>query len=217
MLGLYQPPVGFHFVVSVGDLLGGPPLKAVAFDSSFQEVSGLSATIQMETIQSGGTNDVVYKVPKGVEYSNLVLKRGLVTLSSDLQKWCLDSAVKNDFQLEQKNIVIRLLNNYHVPLMTWTVKKAIPVKYEASGFDAMTGKIMVESLEFCYQSFEMENNPVLAAMQTASMAAASLQAAADLVTGTIEKAVNSTASQVKSAVDDVTGFHVDKPDIDLGF
>lgn len=150
MFGLYTPPLGFHFAVKMAKVSEG------LNDNSFQEVSGLSATVQTETIQAGGVNNFVYKVPKGVEYSNLVLKRGLVTLSSELQTWCEDT-IKNDdslFQYEYKNITLMLLNHYHEPIKSWKLTNAYPVKYEISGFDAMSSKIMVENIELCYQRFE---------------------------------------------------------------
>ncbi|OJJ22562.1 hypothetical protein BKI52_07725 [marine bacterium AO1-C] len=230
MLGLYQPPLGFHFAVSMvdsptsaaaGGLMGkmAGALKtmakmAVSYDNSFMEISGLSATVQMETIQAGGVNDFVYKVPKGIEYSNLVLKRGLVTLSSELQDWCQDSIHDPTFAYQQKDVSIMLMNNYHVPLMTWKLIKAVPVKYEASGFDAMSGKIMVESIELCYQKYEVSGNKVLAAMQMASMATGGIQAAANAASGAIDKAVNSTIGQAEKMAKDIVEVNIDKPDID---
>lgn len=231
MLGLYTPPLGFHFGISMNDSPigagGGGPLgkamgaakamakMAVSYDASFQEVSGLTATVQTETLQQGGENDFVYKVPKGVEYSNLVLKRGLVTLSSEFQDWCLDSIKDGNLAYQQKDVSVMLLNNYHVPVMTWKVIKAIPAKYEVSGFDSMSSKIMVETVELVYQKFEVEGNKVLATMQTASMATAGIEAVANAASGMASTAINSIAGQIENMADNVSDIDVNGLNIDL--
>lgn len=236
MLGLYTPPLGFHFAIKMAaspdttvrvkmgkfkSALG--KLAAFAYDNSFQEVSGLSATVQTETIQAGGVNNFVYKVPKGVEYSNLVLKRGLVTLSSELQTWCEDT-IKNDdslFKYTYKDVTLMLLNHYHMPIKSWKIIKAYPVKYEISGFDAMSSKIMVENIELCYQRFEAENSGLLGAMnkinsgmQIASMATGSIQKAVNAASETVDKVANSVIGQAEKMAKDVTEWDIDKPDID---
>lgn len=211
MLGLYQPPPGFHFTIKMED--APPPgklpipmtalklLKSVAYDNSFMEISGLSGTIQTETIVMGGENERVFKVPKGKDFSNLVLKRGLVTLSSDLQDWCEESLKSTDYKIPLKNITVMLLDNKHTPMKAWKLERAYPVKYEVSGFDAMTGKLMVENIELSYQKIDRDKAIEMLvkanqAAQMASMAAAAM--------GSVGKVANEVVDSVTSVVTDAS-------------
>lgn len=67
------PPTAFYFRVEFG--LDGIQDN----DSRFQESSGLSAPSEVNEIREGGENRFAYRLPKAVQYSNLVLKRGLIS------------------------------------------------------------------------------------------------------------------------------------------
>ncbi len=49
------------------------------FDAAFQEVGGLEAEIEVETVVEGGENRFVHRLPKPVKHPNLSLKRGLAS------------------------------------------------------------------------------------------------------------------------------------------
>ncbi|CAN5330689.1 hypothetical protein BH23BAC1_BH23BAC1_17710 [soil metagenome] len=76
----YYPPVGFHFLVKFEDF-------SEETDTYFQEVNGLSVTINTEEFAEGGENQFVHKLPKGTSYDNLVLKRGIIK-NSKILNWC---------------------------------------------------------------------------------------------------------------------------------
>src|SRR5690606_41130753 len=69
-MDLNYPQVGFHFLV-VFELF--PQLPN---DFRFQEVSGLTVSMEMETIKEGGENRFVHQLPVRSTYNALVLKRG---------------------------------------------------------------------------------------------------------------------------------------------
>lgn len=119
------PPVGFHFSVRLADENG--------YESSFQEVRGISYDIQTEQLEEGG-NNAPYKVPKSISYPNLVLKRGFLK-SSMFRDWCENTINTGSFNVIAKNVVVNLLNTKdHEVIIAWTFQKAIPssTKYPAS-------------------------------------------------------------------------------------
>src|SRR4051812_34168691 len=83
----YYPPGKFHFTVRILASGTTTTIKPTALDSSFQEVSGIEAEVDVEEVAEGGENRFVYRLPKQAKYPPLVLKRGIVTLESSLGSW----------------------------------------------------------------------------------------------------------------------------------
>lgn len=144
----YYPPVGFYFNVKVDGILG-------INEASFQEVSGFEAKMQTEEIQEGGVNQFTRKLPKGVQYNNLVLKRGLIK-SSPLMDW-INNAVQN-FVFEPKMVEVNLLFQNGSPSINWTFINAYPVSVKISDFNALENKIVIETLELAYYYFVRTDN-----------------------------------------------------------
>jgi phage tail-like protein len=142
----YYPPVGFHFKVEVQDL------KVNANDVCFTDVSGLSVEMGTEEIAEGGENRFIQKYPTRTKYPELVLKRGLLVKSEilDWMRKCLE-----DYQIEPKDIFIKLLNEEHQPLLTWNVVKAYPTKWSISDLSASNNAVVVESIQLFYQYFTL--------------------------------------------------------------
>ena len=69
------PPSAFYFKVVFGTTLG-------LTDTSFQEVSGIGAEVEVETVSEGGENRYQHKLPKGIKHPNLELKRGIASMAS---------------------------------------------------------------------------------------------------------------------------------------
>jgi len=137
----YYPPLGFHFKVEFSDFPG---------EYQFQSVSGLNVNVDTEDIAEGGENRFKHTVPIRTRYPNLVLKRGLV-VDSDLIKWCRD-AVEN-FSFRPTNLVVKLLNEKHEPLLSWNVVHAWPVKLSMADFNAEQNSIAIETIELSYNYF----------------------------------------------------------------
>lgn len=148
----YYPPVGFHFRVEFAFLASG------SNDFRFQEVGGLGAEISTEEVTEGGENRFVHRLPTRAKYSNLVLKRGLLT-DSRLFNW-ISNAVENIeanpgvADEEPTTVNVTLLNEKHEPLVdTYSFVRAWPVKWSVSDFKAMDNSIVIETLELSYQYF----------------------------------------------------------------
>src|ERR1051326_249633 len=110
------PPVAFHFKVEFGFKKEFHGVESTEGDVMFQAVSGLTSEMVTESIKEGGENRFEHELPIRTKFSNLVLKRGVVTDSS-LIKWCLTSF--QDLSIRPVDIEIKLLNEKHEPLMTW--------------------------------------------------------------------------------------------------
>jgi phage tail-like protein len=142
---VYEMPRSFHFQVEFLDVAG-----VVENDIRFQDVSGLVAEMIIEEIQEGGENRFSHRLPVRARYSNLVLKRGMLT-DSGLIKWFRD-AIEN-FEFTPSIVMVKLLENENEPLVTWNFIKAWPVKWTVSDFKATENSIVIETIELAYQYF----------------------------------------------------------------
>jgi len=145
----YYPPVGFHFKVEV---LGLPPND---HDARFTEVSGLSVEMGTEEVAEGGENRFLQKYPTRAKYPELVLKRGLL-LNSPIVNWIRECI--EDFNIQPKNLDIKLLNEEHQPLVTWHVVNAYPTKWAVSDLSATSNAVVIESLQLFYQYFRVDKS-----------------------------------------------------------
>jgi phage tail-like protein len=105
----------------------------------------------MEAIKEGGNNRFTHQLPLRTKYEDIVLKRGLF-IGSGIILWCRN-AIEN-FEFSPLNILISLLNEYHVPVYNWHVINAIPKNWKVSNFNAEENSIVVETLTLSYQYFD---------------------------------------------------------------
>ena len=139
------PPVGFHFKVTFTDFQGEE-------EGNFQEVSGISVSVQTEEIKEGGENQFIHRLPSPPKYNNLVLKRGMF-IGSTVTNWILDSL--EAFHFTPTTVNVMLLDEEASPLYQWTFFRAYPVKLEVTGLKAMKeGEIVIETLELAYSYFK---------------------------------------------------------------
>ncbi|MCB0725939.1 MAG: phage tail protein [Ignavibacteriae bacterium] len=148
ILGNY-PLAGFHFLVAF-ELF--PQLPN---DLRFQEVSGLSVSVEMESFKEGGQNRFEHQLPVRTKYSDITLKRGMFEVPSGVMAWCIN-AVQN-FQFQPTNVLISLLNDIHVPVQSWYVVNAIPKKVEFSSLNAEQSQVAIETLVLSYNYFNILN------------------------------------------------------------
>ena len=122
-------------------------------ENAFQEVSGLESEMDLETVQEGGENTFVHRVPKGVKHPNLVLKRGMAKEQSGLVTWCKDTLEGGLIQpIKPFDIDINLLSEQGTPSISWTVSRAWPIKWSLSGFNAEKNALAIETIEFAYNT-----------------------------------------------------------------
>jgi len=145
----YYPPVGFHFKVEV---LGIP---ANDNDVRFTEVGGLSVEMGTEEVAEGGENRFIQKFPTRTKYPDLVLKRGLL-LNSEIFKWIRECV--EDLKIQPKDLDVKLLNDEHMPLLTWHVVGAYPTKWSVSDLNATGNAVVIESLQMFYKYFRIDKS-----------------------------------------------------------
>jgi len=144
------PPSAFHFKVTFDGI-------STASDSSFQEVSGIGATLETEPVKEGGENDMVYRMPKNVSFPKLELKRGIAALDSELVSWCQDCILNfRTRKIKPKLVYVRLLNEEGRVLHGWSFANAIPVEWQMGAFNAQKNEVALETIKLEYSYWERE-------------------------------------------------------------
>lgn len=151
MTDINYPPPGFYFTVAFSN-------EAGAFESSFQEVNGISMEMETESITEGNENVFSHKLPKQPNFSNLVLKRGLLSRDAELLKWVQDTLSGGLAEvIKPQNLFVNLMDTESKPIMSWIFYDAYPVKYSLSDLNTNSNDVAVESIEFTYSFFQQEN------------------------------------------------------------
>jgi phage tail-like protein len=141
----YYPPPGFYYKVEFD-------ISKDKNDVRFQSVSGLSVECDYESFKEGGENRFEHKLPVRTKYTDLVLKRGMLTDSTVL-KWFLDAF--NNRAFKPANVSVILMNEKSQPLRTWNVVHAIPKKWLVSDMNANESAVVIETLELTYRYFSI--------------------------------------------------------------
>lgn len=112
-------------------------------DIQFSKVSGYSSELEIDYVQEGGINDFSHPFIKGAKHSQVTLEKGM-TKSDLLWNWYNDAlngvVVRKDITIEMKN------KNGKGPVLNWTFKRAFPVKWEGTEFDALGNGLVFEKL-----------------------------------------------------------------------
>ena len=142
------PPAGFYFKVQID----GMPDS----DSEFQELTGLSMSLETQSVKEAGENRFTHQLPLPARAEPLVLKRGLL-ISSPLIEWCRKAI--EEFTFSPKNLHVFLLdtegssNGQPKPLMAWYLVHAYPTKWEINGFNALNSEVAIETIQITYNYF----------------------------------------------------------------
>jgi len=147
---VYIPPPVFSFRVDIDGAEG---------DTSFEEVSGLQVELETEDVVEGGQNRFTHKLPVRTRYSNLVLKRGVVTSGSDFGKWVAQALSRGLVrQGSAKTIVVQLLDEKRKPLLSWKVFGAYPLRWEHVPLNSTGNTVLTETIELSYQFFQRDKS-----------------------------------------------------------
>lgn len=130
-----DPYSGFRFAVEIDGVLKG----------GFTKVSGLSRETRVESFREGGVNDFERKLVTLTTYPALVLERGL----ADPLLWEWHQQVIEG-RVERRVITVTLRDELGRDAWGWTVQAAFPTKWTVSNFDAASGQVAVESIEFAH-------------------------------------------------------------------
>jgi len=157
-----DPLLGFNFQVSITDskpaassALAGISISLTGAQATagFSEISGLEATMDVESYDAGGVNGGALKFPGRVKWSNLVLKRGVIAQrslsdTSDFWTW-LQSYL--DGQGVRKDGVITLMDESGAPALVWSWRRGLPVKWTGATMNAQQSQIAIEQLDIAHE------------------------------------------------------------------
>ncbi len=142
---MQHPMPAYHFMVE----WGGTRLD-------FIEVSGLEITTDVVEHRDGADpNRSARKMPGLTHYKNITLKRGIIKGDNDFFNWM---NTQNLSQIERRDIIIKLLNENHQPIMVWKAFKAFPVKLSGPVLNANSNEVAIEELELAHEGLIIEVN-----------------------------------------------------------
>lgn len=164
--GRADPLLGFNFQVSVTDsqpaassALAGISISLSGSQATagFSEISGLEATMDVESYDAGGANGGALKFPGRVKWSNLVLKRGVIAQrpvsdTSDFWTWLQGFL---DGQGVRKDGVITLMDESGAPALAWSWRRGLPLKWTGATMNAQQSQVAIEQLEIVHEGLTM--------------------------------------------------------------
>lgn len=132
-----QPFASFNFQVEIcndGKIL-----------ALFQEVTGLSASIEVTDLKEGGVNSTTHKLIGHASYGNVTLKRGLI--DTEFIQWVNDALSGTVYR---KDIIITI-NDDSGEHISYKLLNTVPVKWEGPNLNVMNDAIATESLELAVE------------------------------------------------------------------
>ncbi len=117
----------------------------------FQEVSGLDSVVEPSEYRAGNSKVLsVVKMPGLPNYSNILLRRGLVLANSGAFQWFRGTALN---ALEPKTVTISLLDESDTPKAVWRIDKAIPIKMSFNAMQDNVDEIAVDELVLGHEGY----------------------------------------------------------------
>lgn len=98
---------------------------------------------------------VTRKMPGLRKYSNITLKRGIVKGDNDFFNWMNTQSLN---EVERRDIVIKLLDQDHQPILIWKVINAFPVKLSGPVLNAAASNVAIEELELAHEGLIIETD-----------------------------------------------------------
>lgn len=143
-----RPYVQFNFLVDLGNGTDGA-------DAGFQEVAGLGMEVTVSEYRNGNEKENSVRKITGMNKSaDVTLKRGVIgTLT--LYNWL--HQVRNGDEDALRTVTIMLQNENHTDtVVTWTLKRARPIKFTTPTLNAKGTDVAMEELVLAYERLEME-------------------------------------------------------------
>jgi phage tail-like protein len=150
----YPLPV-FRFLVRFTVATGNSGAKGderMLCGGAFSECSGIEATMEPKAIKAGGHNYGEFQRAGRVNFSTVILKRG-ITRNRDLWQW-FHLAGNGAYAYRLKaEIILRDFdrNGSEKEVMKWTMLNALPTKFRAADFNSTSTQIAIEELHFVHE------------------------------------------------------------------
>lgn len=125
---------------------------------AFSEVNGLSVTVEVEDLVEGGENQSVHRLPKSLKWTNVTLTRG-VTVGNELFTWlteCSGHGLQARGKVIRREAAISVVNSLYVPIRTWVLHEAYPVKWTGPTLTAKSRDVALESVELVHHGLSVQ-------------------------------------------------------------
>jgi len=136
----------FHFQVEWGeDRIGFTEVSGLDFETEVIEYREGSSPLYNKTKQPGLT-----------KYANISLKRG--TFLGDFkyfELWKKTMMFQEGKEQYRRDITIKLLDEEHKPIITWTLSKAWPTKIQSTNLKADANEVAIESMDLVHEGLSI--------------------------------------------------------------
>jgi phage tail-like protein len=120
---------------------------------SFSELSGLEASMEPKVIKEGGRNYGVVQRAGPVTFATVILKRGMTSVR-DLWKW-FDLIARGRYA-KRLNVRVTMKDESGSTVLTWLLRRALPIKCKAADLNAQGGHVAIEELHIAHEGFELD-------------------------------------------------------------
>jgi phage tail-like protein len=136
----------FHFELEWGGVRMG-----------FTEVSGLD--FETEVIEYREGNLPTYnktKQPGLTKFTDVTLKRGIVLDNLEYyEQWIKTAMFQEKKEQYRRTVTIKLLNEEHKAIITWTLSKAWPSKIQSTDLKADANEVAIETMTLVHEGLVM--------------------------------------------------------------
>lgn len=121
---------------------------------SFTEVTGLDIQQEIIEYRHGDSKDFSkIKMPGMRKFSNITMKRGTFQGKTEYYQWM--NAIQAERVQERRDVVIKLLNEKHEPVISWRAVRCFPVKVQASDLKSDGNEVAIETIELAHEGFSL--------------------------------------------------------------
>ena len=158
MTMLENPLPAYRFVITLdpGDAYL-PPAQAqlvpLVAAGAFEEVSGLSAELEVVSYPEGGVNGYVHQLPLRHSWGRITLRRGVVR---DPGLWSWYEAGLTQSLGARRSGVVLVLTPDGLPAVAWSFKAGLAAKWTGPTLQAEQNAVAVESIEIAHQGLTRE-------------------------------------------------------------
>jgi phage tail-like protein len=169
-----DPVKSYNFLISLLDTSSSLALaKSITLSAivdvalgGFSECSGLEMSLDVEPYKEGGRNGEILKFPTRVNWSNIILKKG-VGVSTALWDWHYGFV---EGKGKRRDGIIILQNDLHIPNNIWYFRRGLPVKYTGPTMNASQNTVAIESIDIAHEGmYQLPAIGIGAAVTTAGI------------------------------------------------
>ncbi|MBC7947039.1 MAG: phage tail protein [Chitinophagaceae bacterium] len=136
----------FHFELEWGGVRIG-----------FTEVSGLDFETEVIEYREGHLRTYnKTKQPGLTKFSDVTLKRGIVLDNFEYyEQWVKTAMFQEKKEQYRRTVTIKLLNEEHNTIITWTLAKAWPSKIQSTDLKADANEVAIETMTLVHEGLVM--------------------------------------------------------------